>query len=80
MQGTAQQIEQENKEYQKQIENKAWEALKTESTVAIKIQDGSWVLPYVAATFRNGGYEVSYNPDEHILTVRKDVQPQVTTE
>ena len=45
-----------------------------------EIQDGSWVLPYVAATFRNGGYEVSYNPDEHILTVRKDVQPQVTTE
>lgn len=31
-------------------------------------------------TFRNGGYEVSYNPDEHILTVRKDAQNTLDTE
>lgn len=76
MEGTAQKIEKENKEYQKTLEDATWKALETSSSVAVKIENGSYVLPYVAATFRNAGFEVSYNPDEQLLSVRKENAPQ----
>lgn len=80
MEGTAQKIERENKEYQKQIENRIWEELEKQSIVAIKIPNGSWVLPHVSATFRNAGYDPSYDPDEQVLTVRKDAPESQSTQ